>query len=331
MGVVRDFVDTACAASTGVMIDTARIYQQHSLYGDTETVLGDIFADNPSLIPKVHIATKAAPSVPPHMSLSRESIMEQCETSLRKLGLPHIDLYYLHFPDIQTDLDDSLAGIDELHKQGKIKEFGLSNYPAWAVADIWHRCKSRGMVVPTVYQGMYNVITRDLEREIVPVARQFGMRLFVYNPLAGGLLSGRYACIDDIENAVGGRFSNESTLGKEYLARYSKEPVVEGLVPFRQACEQHGIRMPDAAFRWLMHHSFLVKNDGVAFGISKVEHLAVNLAAWEAGPLPEALVDACDEAWSIAMQACEPYFRGYGELPGGIEMFIELLEKKMQA
>lgn len=60
------------------------------------------------------------------------------------------------------------------------------------MVDIWHRCKRRGMVLPTVYQGAYNVITRDMEREIVPVARHFGLRLYMYNPLAGGLLSGRY-------------------------------------------------------------------------------------------------------------------------------------------
>merc|ERR1740120_329940 len=104
----------------------------------------------------------------PHFNLSKQSVMEQCNTSLQKLGVESIDLFYLHSPDIETDLDDTLAGIDELHKQGKIKEFGLSNYPAWAVVDIWYRCKARGMVVPTVYQGMYNAITLDMEREIVP-------------------------------------------------------------------------------------------------------------------------------------------------------------------
>merc|ERR1719221_260889 len=191
----------------GTLIDTARIYQYATPDGDTETVLGKIFAANPEVRPAIRIATKANPLVKPHMSLSKKSVVEQCEVSLQKLGLDYVDLFYLHSPDIKTDLEDTLSGVDELHKEGKIKEFGLSNYPAWAVVDIWHRCKNKGMVLPTVYQGMYNVITRDFESEIVPVAREFGLRLYMYNPLAAGVLTGRYTTIDDLASASEGRFS----------------------------------------------------------------------------------------------------------------------------
>merc|ERR1712136_365875 len=115
-----------------------------------------------------------------------QSATEQCETSLEKLGLDCLDLLYLHWPDVKTDVNDTLDGIEHLHTSGKIREFGLSNYPAWAVVDIWYRCKVRGMVLPTVYQGIFNVVTRDMEREIFPVAREFGLRLYMYNPLAAG-------------------------------------------------------------------------------------------------------------------------------------------------
>merc|ERR1712048_637400 len=136
-----------------------------------------------------------------------------------------------------------------LHKEGKIKEFGLSNYPAWAVVDIWYRCKARGMVLPTVYQGMYNVITRDMESEIVPVARQFGLRLYMYNPLAGGLLSGRYKTVEDLATATEGRFSEQfdKAFGSQvkagtglYRSRYSKSPIFEGLDVLRKACAPAG-------------------------------------------------------------------------------------------
>jgi len=281
------------------MIDTALVYQD----GDTEAVLGNILSGNPELARKVHIASKANPSVLPHKSLSKESVLAQCNISLQKLGIPSIDLYYLHMPDIHTDLDDTLAGIDELHKSGKIKEFGLSNYPAWAVVDIWYRCKSRGMVLPTVYQGMYNAITRDMEKGIVPVARQFGIRLIMYNPLAGGLLSGRYTTMDDVINASEGRFSQEFAGGKMYQARYSKEANFEALKSLRSVCDVEGISVPDAALRWLLHHSLLSTGDGVIFGVSKPSQLVANLAAWQAGPLPAPIKDACDVAWETARKS----------------------------
>merc|ERR1711953_932465 len=102
-----------------------------------------------------------------------------------------------------------------------------------------------GMVLPTVYQGMYNVITRDMEREIVPVAREFGLRLYMYNPLAGGLLSGRYKTVEDLATATQGRFSEEfdRAFGSQvkagtglYRSRYSKTAIFEGLDVLRKAC-----------------------------------------------------------------------------------------------
>jgi len=368
---LRTFVGASCAKTpSGALIDTARIYQQATPEGDTEATLGGIFAMFPSLAQRSSIATKANPSMPPHFSLSRQSVVEQCRTSLEKLGVDCVDIFYLHSPDIKTDINDTLTGIDELHKAGQFKEFGLSNYPAWAVVDIWHRCKARGIILPTVYQGMYNVITRDMEREIVPVAREFGLRLYMYNPLAGGLLSGRYSKVEDLASATEGRFSAQfdNALGTQikagtqiYRSRYSKEPIFAGLSELHRACaldsgyptqpeeplsvedttsvvdgckvrvivqetvaKPKGFQMADVALRWLIHHSCLAQGDGIILGVSKSEHLVANLAAWQAGPLPSHLLDACESAWAAAQPACEAYFRGYGAQPGGIERFLAL-------
>lgn len=336
---VRNFCAAASAASpNGFMIDTARMYQLATPDGDTETVLGQILTD-PEVRSKACLHTKCNPMMPPHFALTRVSVVEQCNASLRKLGLDCLPLFYIHMPDIKTDLDETLGAIDELHKQGKILEFGLSNYPAWAVVDIWHRCKARGMVLPTAYQGMYNVITRDMEREIVPVAREFGIRLYMYNPLAGGLLSGKYNKLEDLAAATEGRFSAEFDnafgpnlkAGQLYRARYSKEPIFEGLAVIRKACDEAGISMPQVALRWLVYHSLLSEHDGVIMGVSKAEHLETNLAAWKAGPLPEAVLQACNMAWEVARPACEGYFRGYGAAAGGIERFLALKQGQKRA
>ncbi|CAJ1349105.1 unnamed protein product [Effrenium voratum] len=362
---LRSFVGAAAAKGPqGVMIDTARIYQNATPDGDTETTLGQIFQSSPSIQKRCHLATKATPQ----FTLSKKSIIEQCNVSLSKLGVDCLDLFYLHGPDVKTDMNDTLDGIEALHKEGKFKEFGLSNYPAWAVVDIWYRCKNRGMVLPTVYQGAYNVITRDMEREIVPVARHFGLRLYMYNPLAGGLLSGRYKTQEDILTASSGRFSSEfdKAFGTSmkagtdvYRQRYAHDVTFKGLGVLLAACAQEpdapcptvvedttkevdgrkvrlvvsesvekappkGPSLAEVALRWLIHHSYLTSCDGIIIGASKNEHLVANLAAWQAGPLPKHLLEACEEAWSLARPACESYFRGYGKRPGGIEQFLAL-------
>eukprot|EP00930_Biecheleria_cincta_P014187 TRINITY_DN12310_c0_g1_i1.p1 TRINITY_DN12310_c0_g1~~TRINITY_DN12310_c0_g1_i1.p1 ORF type:complete len:419 (+),score=80.60 TRINITY_DN12310_c0_g1_i1:122-1378(+) len=371
---LRSYVGTSCTKTpSGALLDTARIYQQSTPDGDTEATLGEHFGQFPSLLSKFSIATKVNPSMPPHFSLSKQSVIEQCDTSLDKLGVECVDLLYLHSPDIKTDINDTLDGISELHAAGKFKEFGLSNYPAWAVVDIWHRCKSRNMILPTVYQGMYNVITRDIEREIVPVAREFGLRLYIYNPLAGGLLSGKYSKLEDVTEASEGRFSAEFDnafgniikAGTAYRSRYAKPHIIEGLTLLRQACnpEDKSIQadepkvvqdtvtnfggrrvrfvvsesissaapkawdLVNVSLRWLIYHSCLEGGDGIILGVSKSTHLVANLAAWQAGPLPEEMVKACDAAWEAARPACESYFRGYGAKPGGIEGFLALKSK----
>lgn len=244
---LRSFVGAGVTHTPeGSLIDTARVYQSPTgPEGDTEATLGQVFCMSPSLQERASIATKANAMMPPHFSLSALSVVEQCNTSLERMGVDSVDLFYLHSPDINTDIEDSLTGVDQLHKEGKIVEFGLSNYPAWAVVDIWYRCKRRDMVLPTVYQGMYNLLTRDIEREIFPVARQFGLRCYMYNPLAGGLLSGRYQKLEDLASAVEGRFSEQfddafSSKMKAgtvmYRARYSKKPIFDGLALLHAAC-----------------------------------------------------------------------------------------------
>ena len=123
-----------------MLVDTARGYQS----GQTEETIGSLLSAHPELRPKMSIATKAAPP------LTRAAIREKCEASLAALQTDCVDLYYLHQPDISVELDETLSTMHELHQEGKFKEFGLSNYAGWEVVDIWHRCKEKGWVLPTV-------------------------------------------------------------------------------------------------------------------------------------------------------------------------------------
>ena len=117
---------------------------------ETEVTLGTILADHPELRENLSIHSKANAGQKPHCCLSTESVLYQCRESLKRLQVASLDIYYLHSPDFKTDVDQALAAIDELHKAGEIKEFGLSNYPAWKVTDIYHRCKVSDRFAHTV-------------------------------------------------------------------------------------------------------------------------------------------------------------------------------------
>lgn len=303
-----------------VLLDTAIVYQdQH-----TEKVLGQIFKADPELRAKFSIHTKANKFMAPHRSLSKESILHQASLSLSSLQIDRIDIYYLHGPDINTDIESTLDGIHTLHQEGKIGEFGLSNYPAWKVADIWHRCRARKMVLPTVYQGAYNAITRSVEFEGTPCFRELGIRSYHYNPLAGGLLTGKY---EGIESSLkdSGRFGKESPIGGDlYSARYWKKQIFDALEIIRAACEKEGVSMAAAALRWLLHHSVLSGHhgDGLIFGASSLENCLNNLEALRQGPLSPALVDAYDQAWKTCSPVSASYFRDYGTAPGICDTFL---------
>ena len=164
-------------------LDTAYVYND----GDCERLLGEALA---SLGRPYKIATKVNPRITGR--LDGEAAYMQVNESLSRLRLDRVDTVFLHFPDPATPVTDVLAAMNDLHGRGKFGELGLSNFPAWMVADVWHICDRRGWVKPTVFEGIYNPLTRKAETELNACLDRFGMRFYAYNPMAGGLLTGRY-------------------------------------------------------------------------------------------------------------------------------------------
>ncbi|KAK5659886.1 hypothetical protein OQA88_13349 [Cercophora sp. LCS_1] len=232
---------------------------------------------------------------------THDKVLESIDISLKELGTDTVDLLYLHAADRATPFADTLSAIDKLHKAGKFVRFGISNFTAFEVAEIVLTCKYNGWVRPTVYQGMYNAITRGIEPELIPACRRYGLDIVVYNPLAGGLFSGKIKSKDFVP--AEGRFSNQAHSGKMYRDRYYRDSTFEALQTVEKAVEKAGLSLIETALRWVVHHSQLkVKdgNDGVIIGVSSAEQLEENLTALEKGPLPEEVVQALDQAWLIA-------------------------------
>lgn len=254
------------------------------------------------------LATKCYPEQPGWHSKAR--IREIFETSLHELGTGQVQIFYLHAPDRSIPFEETLQTCDEMYREGKFVQLGLSNYAAWEVAEIWNIANERGYVKPTIYQAMYNAITRDIESELISCCRKYGIDLVVYNPLAGGVLSGKYK---SKEVPTEGRFAQtDPRIGGMYRERYFRDTNFEALKLIEPVAEKHDLTLIEIAFRWCLHHSKLNTsdgNDGIIIGVSSLSQLKSNLHDIEKGPLPEEVVEVLDQAWAITKATCPSYWR----------------------
>jgi len=281
-------------------IDTARVY----IGGKQEAWTRDAGWKERGLT----VATKYYPV---EAGAHRAELVEQTlNKSLEELGTDCVDIFYLHAADRSLPFTEPLKKLDELHKKGKFVRLGLSNFTAFEVTEIVMHCKYNNWVRPTIYQGMYNAIQRNIETELIPVCRRFGIDIVVYNPIAGGILSGKYKTS---EVPAEGRYSNVSSMqGQRYRERYFKDATFDALRVIEPVVAKHNLTLLETAFRWLLHHSELnIKsggNDGLIIGVSSQQQLESNLADIEKGPLPEEVLKVLDEAWAVAKPTAANYW-----------------------
>ncbi|KAB8211328.1 NADP-dependent oxidoreductase domain-containing protein [Aspergillus parasiticus] len=280
-------------------IDTARIY----VGGAQEAFTAQAKWKERGLT----LATKWYPHNPGEHKPS--VLREKLELSLKELGTNQVDIFYLHAPDRSVPFAETLEEVNKLHKEGKFVQLGLSNYTAFEVAEIVTLCAERGWVRPTIYQAMYNAITRSIETELVPACKRYGIDIVVYNPLAGGILSGKYKTKDIPEE---GRYSDKSVSGVLYRERYFRDATFDALRVIEPVVEKHGLTLPETAIRWIHHHSALNMKDngrdGIIVGVSSFAQLESNLKDVQKGPLPEEVVEALDKAWLISKPTAPNYW-----------------------
>lgn len=302
---VGKFVE-AYLVNGGEELDTAYVYNE----GSCEKLLGEVL---PTLSRPYSIATKVNPRITG--KLDAEAAYMQVGESLRRLNLPSVDTVYLHFPDPATPVEGVLAVMADLHDRGKYRELGLSNFPAWMVADVWHICDKHGWIKPTVFEGVYNPLTRGAEVELNDCLNHYGLRFYAYNPTMGGMLTGRYKSAD--EAPTDGRFTHRPG----YQDKYWKKSNFDALDVIRKAVEPYGMTMIEAAYRWLAYHSMLdeKRGDAILLGASKLNHLIENMNTVKAGPLPDDVVSAFERAWEVCRGDSREYFtlyKGKGSVGG---------------
>lgn len=302
---VGEYVNTFLDAGYDEL-DTAYVYNE----GNCERLLGEVL---PGLDRPFKIATKVNPRI--SGKLDANAAYKQVNESLERMKLDSVDTVFLHFPDPATPVEGVLGAMADLHDRGKYKELGLSNFPAWMAADVWHICDKHGWVKPTVFEGVYNPLTRRAEAELNDCLNNYGMRFYAYNPMCGGLLTGKYGSFEDAPTA--GRFTHRPN----YQGRYWKKSFFEAVELIKAAAEKHGITSIEATYRWLAYHSMLSgeRGDAILIGASKLNHLKQNMETIKAGPLPDDVVEAFAQAWTITKGDSPEYFtlyKGKGSVGG---------------
>jgi aryl-alcohol dehydrogenase (NADP+) len=247
----RAILDRA-AASGITFLDTSDVYPQGGgpdTVGRTEEILGRWLEGRRH---DFVIATKcfgAMSARPWDRGLSRKHILDAIEGSLRRLRTDYVDLYQLHHPDASTPMDETLRALDDVVRAGKARYIGCSNYHAYQVARALGRSELRGLTAFDCVQPRYNLLFRQVERELFPLCAEEGLGVIPYNPIAGGLLSGKHR--RETGPLAGTRFTHPRA-GPTYQERYWHERELATVEALRPLAAEAGMSMVQMAVAWVL-------------------------------------------------------------------------------
>jgi aryl-alcohol dehydrogenase-like predicted oxidoreductase len=268
-------------------IDTADMYVD----GRTEEIVGKALKgvrQSVVLATKVGV-WKSGPDIN-DIGLSRKHIMDAIEGSLRRLGTDYIDIYYTHMPDNTTPIEETLRALDDLIRQGKVRYVGCSNYPAWQLCKALWVSDNNNLARFDCIQPPYNLITRGIEDELLPLCNSEGVGVCVYNPMAGGFLSGKHN--PNRPPPEDTRFGNKRQ-GKSYTDRYWLPGNFEAVARFKEIAEKHGHSMPRFSLAWVLNNQAITS---IICGANSIKQLEENIGAVEI-TLTEEELKVCDEVW----------------------------------
>lgn len=276
-------------------IDTADVYplgrQSIEIAGSTESIIGEWLQGKRD---KVVLATKcfgAMGTSPNDQGLSRKHIMTAVEESLRRLKTDYLDLYQAHQFDPNTPMDETMRAFDDLAHQGKVRYIGVSNWRAWQVAKANGIADQKNYTRIVSVQPRYNLLFRMIEDDLVPMVLDEGIGIISYNPLAGGLLTGRYKKGSDIE--AGSRFALANA-GKLYRQRYWQEANFEAVERYQIWCQDRDYDPVATAVHWVTQQPGITS---AIIGASRPEQLDASLRAVEKALLTKEELDWLDELW----------------------------------
>lgn len=275
----------AAAMDAGInFYDTADVYtiQEH---GISERYLGEAIK---GIRDKIVLATKCGGAMgpgPDDKGLGRVHMHKAVDASLERLGTDWVDLLYFHFPDPDVPFEEMIESANDLIKAGKIRYYGVSNFSAWQVCEMILLARQMGLQPPVASESVYNLLTRGIEDEFIPFLKKYPMGLVTYNPLCGGMLTGKYSSMTPPE---GTRFQDNPG----YARRYFLPENVDAAIKLGKIADEAGMSLIELSLKWLLHSQSV---HSVILGFSSVKQLLQNVESAErpaACDLPIADIDA---------------------------------------
>ncbi|MFC1920663.1 aldo/keto reductase [Chloroflexota bacterium] len=261
-------------------IDTADGYDK----GNSEIFIGKALKGKRS---KTLIATKFGVPMgesPNQRGGSRHYIIEAVEASLKRLQTDYIDLYQIHFPDSSTPIEETMRALSDLVQSGKVRYIGCSNFAAWQLTEALWTSKVNHLHTFVTIQPRYNLLYREIERDLVPCCQSYDIGIFPHSPLAGGFLTGKYKK---------GKMPEDSRLSapNSSYERIFTDANWEKLAKFDAFASARGHTMGDLAIAWMLSRPYI---STVIAGARKIEQVDANVAAaaWKLTPEEVAEVDA---------------------------------------
>lgn len=256
------------ALDSGInFFDTANVYS----YGKSEVILGQAFKKLGVKRSDVVIATKVRGRMAAganQIGLSRLHIMDSVEESLTRLGTDHIDLFYIHGVDVETSLEETMRGLEDVVRSGKVRYLGVSNHAAWQIMKANGIAEKNGWTKFVACQHYYSIAGRDLERELVPMMKDQNLGLMPWSPLAGGFLSGKYT--------RNGQSNGDNRRDNFDFPPVDKEKAYDIIDAIEPVAAAHGASVAQIALSWLLHQQSVTS---VIIGAKKPEQLIDNIAA----------------------------------------------------
>lgn len=273
-----EILDTAIDAGIN-LIDTANFYgkgqDEQFLYGtgESEEIIGRALKGRRD---KIVLATKVGLPMGKDTNddgLSKFHIMREVEHSLQRLQTDYIDLYQVHRFDDETPLEETLSTLTALVKQGKVRYIGCSNYAAWQIAKANGISNLHGLEHFVSSQSQYNLLSRELENEVVPYCVSENVGLLVYSPMARGMLSGKYSSRDDVPEG------SRAARGERLIQNYFKDENFQKVEEYKQVAAEHDVNLSQFSLAWILNQPAVTS---AIVGASKPYHVtdATEISDW---------------------------------------------------
>ena len=271
-----------------VFIDTANRYHGGispvplTHVGNAERVLGktikDLGIDREELVIATKVAGEMSPG-PNGRGLSRKHIMWQIRESLRRLQTDYVDIYYAHIFDPDTPKRETMSTFNDLVHQGLVRYIGMSNIPAYHLVEYIMISEKAGFEPITVLQYRYNILSREIEKEIIPIAKQFGIGIAAYSPLSQGILAGKYIDFESKKWIIPPL--SRGTYQK--FDRFFTKENLEKILRLAELAKEEGLTLPQLAIAWVINMGEKVWHVPIVpiVGVSKLKHMVEAVEASE--------------------------------------------------